>query len=266
MHAFGTAVAALTPLLAWGFAAIAAIADGRSPAPSAAAAAQTPIPIRYAVAMVNAATITKDFTPAQLALLEKLNRRDVEHLLRLKEMIVPDTWVDDELAYSPLPMEWAWAVGMAKAIVVHQPAQVWGAYEAGNLVRWGPVSSGRKETATPPGAYALTWKARSRVSTDNDQWLLKWYFNFINARGISFHQFELPGVPASHACVRLLERDAIWLYAWGEQWVLTPDRRQVATPGTPVLVHGAYDFGNPPPWAATDWWRSKIALPVDLAR
>jgi lipoprotein-anchoring transpeptidase ErfK/SrfK len=223
-------------------------------------------PSRYLVAPVNAATIAKEFTAVQVAILEKLNRRDVEHLIRLKEMIVPDAWLDDELSYSPLPAAWPWAAAMPKAIVVHQPSQVWGAYETGRLVRWGPVSSGRKETPTPAGVYSLTWKSKSRVSTDNDQWVLKWYFNFINARGISFHQFELPGLPASHACVRLLERDAIWLYDWGEQWTLTPDRRQVATPGTTVVIHGTYDFGRLPPWVAPEWWQTKIALPIDLAR
>ena len=55
---------------------------------------------------------------------------------------------------------------------------------------------------------ARTWRSRSRVSTDNDQWLLEWYFNFINSRGISFHQFDLPGVAASHALVLVNHGDA----------------------------------------------------------
>lgn len=223
-----------------------------------------PPPVR--VEAVDAPTFRTRFTPAQMALLEKLNRRDLEHLLRLKDMIIPEEWRDDELTYSPLPLAWAWAAGLPKAIVVHQPSQVFGAYEAGRLVRWGPVSSGRKETPTPAGVYALTWKAKSRVSTDNDQWLLKWYFNFINSRGVSFHQFELPGVPASHACVRLLERDAEWLYAWGEQWTLTADRRSVAAPGTPVLILEVYDYSRPAPWISAEWWRTPIVLPADPAR
>ena len=40
------------------------------------------------------------------------------------------------------------------------------------------------------------------------EWQLNWYFNFHNFRGLAFHEFDLPGVPASHACVRLLARDA----------------------------------------------------------
>lgn len=223
-------------------------------------------PMGYRVEAVEASTMAKRFTTPQIALLEKLNRRDAEHLVRLKEMIVPDEWLDDELAYAPLPAEWGWASDKPKSLVVHQPSQVFGAYEAGKLVRWGAVSSGRRETPTPAGVFSLTWKAKSRVSSDNAQWLLKWYFNFVNARGVSFHQFELPGLPASHACVRLLERDAQWLYDWGEQWTLTADGRQIMTPGTPVVVLGSYDFARPAPWLVPEWWLSPIALPEDPAR
>ena len=227
------------------------------------AAAQT---VAYRVEAVEPPTLKKRFTADQLAVLEKLNRRDLAHLIRLDQMIVPAEWPLDELAYSPLPVEWPWAADKPKALIVDQPSQVFGAYEQGRLVRWGPVSSGRKETATPPGMYSLTWKSKSRVSTDNDQWILKWYFNFINSRGISFHQFDLPGLPASHACVRLLERDAKWLYEWGEQWVLTADRREVAMPGTPVVVLSTFDFDRPAPWLAVEWWQTKLILPADPAR
>jgi lipoprotein-anchoring transpeptidase ErfK/SrfK len=240
-----------------------------TPAPVArtlAPVAQTPIPVtspRYHTETVVAATITKQFQPAQIAILEKLNRRDLEHLIRLKEMIVPDAWLDDELLYSPLPATWAWAESMPKVLIVSQPAQVFGAYESGRLVYWGPVSSGRKDTPTPAGVFNLTWKAKSRRSTDNENWLLEWYFNFINARGVSFHKFELPGLPASHACVRLLERDAKWVYAWGEQWKLSANGREVVQPGSTIVVLGTYDFDRPAPWLSPDWWRTLMALPAD---
>lgn len=227
--------------------------DGSPPAPR---------PV-YRVEPVVAATLARRFTPPQIALLEKLNRRDVEHLVRLEQMVVPEAWLDDELAYSPFPALWPWAESQTKVIVVSQPAQVFGAYESGRLVRWGPVSSGRQETPTPAGVFHLTWKAKSRRSTDNADWLLQWYFNFINSRGVSFHQFDLPGHAASHACVRLLERDAQWLYGWGEQWTLTADARQVATPGSTVVILGAYDLTGPPPWQSLAWWATPIVLPDD---
>jgi hypothetical protein len=199
------------------------------------------------------ADLRKQFTGAQIALLEKLNRRDADHLLRAEPaipgLVAPDLWIDDELAFSPMPAECDWAAPHGKALVVHQPMQVFGAYENGQLVRWGPVSTGRRETPTPAGEYRLTWRSRKRRSTDNDAWVLEWYFNFVNERGVSFHQFDLPGYPASHACVRLLQRDAMWIYGWGEQWTLDPgDRRKIVTPGSPVWIAGVCDDKSPGAW------------------
>jgi hypothetical protein len=213
------------------------------------------------------ADLSRQFTPAQLGILEKLNRRDVEHLIRLEPripgLVVPDAWSDDENVYSPMPAACEWAAAHAKAIVVHQAAQAFGAYESGALVRWGPVSTGRKETPTPPGEYALTWRSRKRRSTDNDAWVLEWYFNFINERGVSFHQFDLPGYPASHACVRLLQRDAMWLYDWGEQWMLDPgDKRKVLSPGSAVWIVGACDYHAPGVWTDPSQAARRIELPV----
>lgn len=209
------------------------------------------------------------FTPSQIDLLEKLNRRGREHLIRTEPpvpgIVVPATWQEDELVYSPLPREWPASSAHEKYVVVHQPFQVFGAYEFGRLVRWGPVSTGRKETPTPAGAFNLTWRSRKRTSTDSDAWVLEWYFNFVNARGISFHQFDLPGYAASHACVRMLKRDAQWLYGWGVQWKLSADQRSVDVPGTPVLVLGEYSHGAAPPWVSVAALRTRIELPVSVA-
>lgn len=218
----------------------------------------------YKVDRVEPATITKRFTPEQIGILEKLNRRDLQHLVRLEEMIAPVEWLSDELDYSPLPRTWPAVEAQAKVIVVHQPSQVFGAFESGRLVRWGPVSSGRKETPTPAGSFHLNWRSKSRVSTDNDQWLLKWYFNFVNERGVSFHEFELPGYAASHACVRLLARDAKWIYDWGEEWTLSKNKRDVVKAGTPVFILDVYDVAHPPPWLSLDWWRAPLSLPSTL--
>jgi hypothetical protein len=230
-----------------------------------------PLPVVYHLEPQprTAAELTKRFTPAQLDIIETLNRRDREHLIRtdppIPGLVVPTEWSDDVLAYSPFPALWPAADSYSKAIAVHQPAQAFAAYEHGHLVRWGPVSTGRKETPTPAGQFNLTWRARSRRSTDNQDWLLEWYFNFVNARGISFHLFDLPGYPASHACVRLLLRDAEWLYRWGEQWVLGDSGRTVVTAGTPVLIVGVYRYDAPPPWVSVETLASPLALPDHLA-
>lgn len=234
------------------------------PAP---AAAQPPAAAyRFEPLPKTLAELTSRFTPLQIDILEMLNRRDRAHLIRVDPptpgLVVPLTWSEDPLVYSPFPQIWPSAEPYAKAIVVHQGMQAFGAYEKGRLVRWGPVSTGRKETATPEGAYNLTWRARSRRSTDNEDWLLEWYFNFVNERGVSFHLFDLPGYPASHACVRLLLRDAQWLYAWGEQWSLDDSRREVMMPGTPVLILGTYPFGVPPAWLSLDALWTPLTLPA----
>jgi hypothetical protein len=89
------------------------------------------------------------------------------------------------------------------------------------------------------------------------------YFNFDNERGLAFHQFTLPGRPASHACIRLLERDARWLYGWGEGWTLDERGWTVLDPGTPVLILGQYDFNAPPPWRSLEYLATGVKLPEE---
>jgi L,D-transpeptidase catalytic domain len=211
-----------------------------------------PAPVlRFEPIPTTAAELAQRFTPAQIDQLEMLNRRDRTHLLRAEPptpgLLVPESWPDDPLAFSPFPASWPGGESYPKAILVSQPMQAFAAYEHGRLVRWGPVSTGRKQSPTPEGSFNLTWRSRRRRSTDNQEWLLEWYFNFVNERGVSFHLFELPGYPASHACVRMLRRDAQWLYDWGEQWTLD-EHRQLKTAGTPVFILGVYPFDQPPPW------------------
>jgi len=200
------------------------------------------------------------FTTTQLAVLEKLNRTDVLRLRRLEQLVVPSIWHDDELQYSPFPLWYPAAVQLPKLLAIDQPAQAFAAYEEGRLVRWGPVSSGRQTYPTPSGLFHLNWRSRGRHSTVNPQWYMRWYFNFDNARGLALHSYALPGYPASHACVRLLERDAIWIYGWGEGWTLGA-RGQVLEQGTPLLITGRYAFVMLPPWRSLEHLARGINLP-----
>jgi hypothetical protein len=208
-----------------------------------------------------AAGLAARFTAAEIDVLEMINRADRAHLDDLDVLLVPASWPTDVLDLSPLPRVWAWAAAHAKTILVHQPTQALAAYESGRLVRWGPVSTGRRPLPTPAGLFHLNWRSPGRTSTVDPGWFLPWYFNFENDRGISFHQFALPGLPASHACVRLLERDAKWLYEWGETWTLDARGWTVLDPGTPVVVAGCYDFNAPPPWRAPPAWGRVDELP-----
>jgi L,D-transpeptidase catalytic domain len=200
------------------------------------------------------------FTADQIALLAKLNHADCAHLGRLPRIVIPDRWDADELLYSPMPQAIPELVHEKKAIAVDLAAQVFGAYESGKLIRWGPVSSGDRRHTTPPGTYHLNWHARVEVSTENRSWVMPWYFNFASGRGLGLHQFALPGKPASHGCVRMLAVDASWLYRWGEGWTLAAGTNEVIQSGTLVLLVGRYNFASPQPWLQPKWWSNGVPL------
>jgi hypothetical protein len=202
------------------------------------------------------------FTVAQLAVLEKLNRADVAHLQRLREVVVPESWSGDELSYSVLPTVYPSSERWPKFVVIHVPGQVFGAYEFGRLVRWGPISSGRRDSPTVAGRLTLNWRSKGRASTIDPDWFMRWYFNFDNREGLAMHSYSLPGYPASHGCIRLLERDAQWLFEWGQPWTLDGKRQRVVTPGTPLLIVGKYDFEAAPPWRSLEWLSAQLELPV----
>ena len=202
----------------------------------------------------------KRFGGPEIALLEKLNRADAKHLARLPQMVVPITW-RTELELSPFPASYPAAQSTPKLLIVDQPSQAFAAYEYGTQVRWGPVSSGRQQKPTPSGVFYLNWRTRTRSSTLSGEWRLNWYFNFHNTRGLAFHEFDLPGVPMSHACVRLLARDAEWIYKWGEGWTLDA-KGQLLARGTPVIVLGSYAFGVPGPWIGTGPFPAVLLPPV----
>jgi L,D-transpeptidase-like protein len=159
-----------------------------------------------------ASSLKARFNSSQLELLQKLNRVDLDHFALLERIISPDVWVEDQLVYSPLPPSFPGGASCSKLIVVYQPAQVFGGYEYGHLVRWGPISSGRQTHQTPTALFHFNWQSDGRHSTVDPNWFMPWYFNFGNAEGYSFHEYASPGRPASHACVRLLGLDARWLH------------------------------------------------------
>lgn len=182
---------------------------------------------------------------AQQQTVLKLNRVDAAHARR-RTLVVPDS-IAAELDYAPLPGTIFALRAVPKMVVVSRRVQAFGAYEHGVLVRWGPTSTGKTTTPTDTGLFFTNWKDRQAISTDDPSWILDWYVNFIALKGVAFHQYAMPGFPASHGCVRLLEEDARWMFGWTDSWV--PGRgSEVKRYGTPVLVFGDWERGAPAPW------------------
>jgi L,D-transpeptidase catalytic domain len=200
------------------------------------------------------------FSARQLALLVKLNHVDAVNLGGLSKIVVPDRWDVNELQYSPMPARFDELADESKALVVDLQAQTFGAYEYGVLVRWGPVSSGDAGHQTPAGVYHLNWHAPVRISSENPTWIMPWYFNFSSDRGLALHQSPLPGRPASHGCVRLLDVDARWLYSWGDSWTVDEDTKQLVREGTLVFLLEQYNFAARQPWLNPKWWRHGVSL------
>ena len=186
---------------------------------------------------------------AHLSVILALNRIDLKHWRRVDSLVIPNTFYTDFKMYSPFPLHLAMLEKTPKLVFYSYRIQAFAAYENGELVRWGPVSMGKETTPTPTGLFHTNWKSPETRSTVNDEWIMKWYFNLENKEGVSMHEYELPGYPASHACVRLSEPDAMWFYHWCSQWQVDKKGNILAN-GTPVLIFGVYHFDRQKPWLA----------------
>lgn len=192
--------------------------------------------------------LTDKFGDAGMREVLAINRLDTRHIVIGDTLCVPDTLPDNFLFFSPFPKQLAILDSVPKILIFSYAVQAFAAYENGRLIRWGPTSMGKRSTPTPKGLYSTNWKAKETISTVNEEWILPWAFNIDNFNGISIHQFELPGYPASHSCARLLGKDAEWIYYWADQWILTKDEGKIRAYGTPVIVYGQYNYHSPPPW------------------
>ncbi len=188
------------------------------------------------------------FTEDQQRTIFALNRIEAVRVGPGSNLIIPDTLVTDFNIYAPFPKNLEIIDTIPKAVLINQRTQAFALYEKGNLVRWGPISSGKQSTPTPNGLHYGNYKAKHKISTVNEDWKLPYYFNFMNFEGVGVHQYLLPGFPASHACVRLPMEDAQFIYDWAKQWQLDPTGNKIIKHGTPFMVFGEYDYENPFPW------------------
>lgn len=187
------------------------------------------------------------FTEAQKGILYALNRVDAKNALRPDTLIIPDTFINDLMAYSPFPLNVPELESVRKLIIFSYPVQAFVVYENGKQIKWGPTSMGAKAHPTPTGLHFSNWKSKKSISSVKSEWILPWNFNIVNNAGVGWHEYSMPGYPASHSCLRLHEEDAKWLYNFADQWILKNNNTLLAK-GTPVIVFGEYPFGQRRPW------------------
>jgi L,D-transpeptidase catalytic domain len=111
-----------------------------------------------------------------------------------------------------------------KIIFIDQKQLAWGAYdEDGELVWWGPISSGRdycsdvgQDCSTPDGAYKVVRKqgigcVSSKYPLDTQGGAAMPYCMHFYG-GFAMHgSYTVPGYRDSHGCVRMFIEDARWL-------------------------------------------------------
>jgi lipoprotein-anchoring transpeptidase ErfK/SrfK len=228
----------------------AAFTSDDAPTPVPASRVPTEVPPSFETFTIekpsSIATLRARIGEDGLAQVLKLNRVDLRHLAKGQTLIVPRD-KRNLLRLSPFPAELASVNSVPKLLLVSRATQAFGAYEFGKLVRWGPVSTGKKATPTPTGLYFANWKSRSTRSSVDPSWILPWYVNIDSRLGIGLHQYDLPGYAASHGCVRLMKDDAQWIFGWADQWVVFRSDKTLAR-GTPVIIFGDYRYATEPPW------------------
>ena len=181
-----------------------------------------------------------------LNILTAINRVDSAHIKRLDSILIPSRYDLPLYDYLPFPNEVVALQPIKKIILFSYPAQAFAAYEYGKLIRAGQTNMGKQSTPTPQKLYFTNWKSKKSISTVNKSWILPWNFNVHNSMGIGFHQFDLPGYPASHSCIRLQQVDAYFFYNWADQWILK--NNQEIAKGTPLIVFGNYPWRKTRPW------------------
>lgn len=210
----------------------------------------TPLPVTYHHLLIDSSSKIwlKNLkgTDSMVTILT-LNRVDFKHLFRQDSILLPEIFLADRMNYSPFPMQMKLLNEVKKVIVFSYESQAFAAYQNGILIRWGPISMGKKTTPTPTGLFHTNWRSKKAISTIDPDWIMEWYFNLENNLGVSMHEYELPGYPASHACIRLTKEDAFWFYNWAESWILLSST-EIGAYGTPVVIYGKYPFGETKPW------------------
>lgn len=176
--------------------------------------------------------------------LTTLNRKDIQYFRIGDTVVLPDTVAEDLRAYSVFPTYYPGAREIPKIIVISNTWQSYACYEFGLLARFAAANTGEERKPTFPGRYAVTWKQRKRISSLDSTWILPFTVNIHQYAGSAMHQFDMPGRPVSHSCVRQFLSDAEWVYKWVNVAKIDSSRQFIPFTGTPVIIHGLFDFSR----------------------
>ncbi|HBD7051202.1 TPA: L,D-transpeptidase [Legionella pneumophila] len=188
--------------------------------------------------------------PVQRDIVQRVNRT-YNYLWSGREIAVPKNLANINIFdVSPFPLKIQ--SENEKQIIVDQEKLAWGAYDAqGNLVWWGPISSGsdkcsdsNKVCRTLTGIFRVFSKENVRCTSDAfpiGRGGAKMPYCMYFHKGFALHgSDDIPGVRASHGCVRMFIQDAKWL---NENFVeLSSERNNFM--GTKVIVRPLNDSEN----------------------
>jgi hypothetical protein len=181
-----------------------------------------------------------------------VNRKDLQFFRIGDTVIIPSAIHEDLRVYSVFPHYYGGADSLPKLVVVSNTFQSYACYEHGKLVRFAACNTGEERKPTFPGRYAMNWRDKLRHSSIDSTWELPWTWNIHLYAGSAFHQFEMPGRPVSHSCIRQFMDDAEWLFRWGQQGQIdTAKRKYIPMTGTPVIIVDVFDFSRKHGGA---WW------------
>jgi hypothetical protein len=159
--------------------------------------------------------------PEQRDLVQRINRT-YNSLWSGREIAIPLSLSNInmyDVAPFPIKMEGE----TEKQIIIDQEKLAWAAYDAeGNLVKWGPISSGRDKCSdsnrscrTLTGIFRVF--SKENVNCKSDVFPIgkggaKMPYCMYFHKGFALHgSDDIPGVRASHGCVRMFIQDAKWL-------------------------------------------------------
>lgn len=159
--------------------------------------------------------------PEQRDIVQRINR-SYNALWTGREIAIPKNLSSiTQLDVAPFPLKLEGE--SEKQVVVDQDKLAWAAYDAeGNLIKWGPISSGRDKCSdsnrscrTLTGIFRVF--SKENVNCKSDVFPIgkggaKMPYCMYFHKGFALHgSDDIPGVRASHGCVRMFIQDAQWL-------------------------------------------------------